>query len=252
MRRAAFFIPKVAFHPEGVDRNIPQITACPAEKKRGGRKTGTGPRKRTRQKGRTMALEWLKGILGDKYTEDIDKQVSAEIGKAFVSKADFNTKNTELKNAKDALSDANKTIEGFKSMDVDTIKKSADDWKQKAEKAEKEAAEQIAQLRFDARLDNAILSRHGRSTKGIKAMLDVEALRKSQNQDSDIAAALETLQKESGYMFETSDAGSPNTDNGTQGGIRLNSGAQHAGSGTPDYNAMSDAEYYAAVLKDNK
>ena len=31
-----------------------------------------------------MALEWLKGILGDKYTEDIDKQVSAEIGKAFV------------------------------------------------------------------------------------------------------------------------------------------------------------------------
>ena len=83
-------------------------------------------------------------------------------------------------------------------------------------------------------------------------MLDVEALRKSQNQDSDIAAALETLQKESGYMFETSDAGSPNTDNGTQGGIRLNSGAQHAGSGTPDYNAMSDAEYYAAVLKDNK
>ena len=126
-----------------------------------------------------MALEWLKGILGDKYTEDIDKQVSAEIGKAFVSKADFNTKNTELKNAKDALSDANKTIEGFKSMDVDAIKKSADEWKQKAEKAEKEAAEQIAQLRFDARLDNAILSRHGRSTKGIKAMLDVEALQKA-------------------------------------------------------------------------
>lgn len=126
-----------------------------------------------------MALEWLKGILGDKYTEDIDKQVSAEIGKAFVSKADFNTKNTELKNAKDALSDANKTIEGFKSMDVDAIPKSADDWKQKAEKAEKEAAEQIAQLRFDARLDNAILSRHGRSTKGIKAMLDVEALQKA-------------------------------------------------------------------------
>lgn len=98
-----------------------------------------------------MAFEWLKGILGDKYTEDIDKQVSAEIGKAFVSKTDFNTKNTELKNAKDALSDANKTIEGFKSMDVGAIQKSADDWKQKAEKAEKEAAEPIAQLRFDAR-----------------------------------------------------------------------------------------------------
>ena len=35
-------------------------------------------------------LEWLKTILGDHYTEDIDKQISAEIGKGFVARADFN------------------------------------------------------------------------------------------------------------------------------------------------------------------
>ena len=28
-------------------------------------------------------LEWLKDILGDGYTEEIDKQVSNEIGKAY-------------------------------------------------------------------------------------------------------------------------------------------------------------------------
>ena len=28
-------------------------------------------------------LEWLKTILGDHYTEDIDKQISAEIGKGL-------------------------------------------------------------------------------------------------------------------------------------------------------------------------
>ena len=31
------------------------------------------------------------------YTEDIDKQISAEIGKGFVARADFNSKNDELK-----------------------------------------------------------------------------------------------------------------------------------------------------------
>ena len=36
-------------------------------------------------------LEWLKSILADSYTEEIDKQISQEIGKNFVSKADFNT-----------------------------------------------------------------------------------------------------------------------------------------------------------------
>ena len=42
-------------------------------------------------------LEWLKTILGDAYTEDIDKKVSDEIGKQFVSRADFNTLNETKK-----------------------------------------------------------------------------------------------------------------------------------------------------------
>lgn len=42
-------------------------------------------------------LEWLKTILGDTYTEDIDKKVSEEIGKQFVSRADFNTLNKKRK-----------------------------------------------------------------------------------------------------------------------------------------------------------
>ena len=69
-------------------------------------------------------------------------------------------------------------------MDVDAIQNPRMTGSRKPKKQRKEAAEQIAQLKFDARLDNAILSRHGRSTKGIKAMLDVEALQKSQNQVS--------------------------------------------------------------------
>ena len=42
-------------------------------------------------------LEWLKNILGDAYTEEIDKQVSEAIGKDFVSKTDFNAKNDAAK-----------------------------------------------------------------------------------------------------------------------------------------------------------
>ena len=60
-------------------------------------------------------LEWLKIILGDSYTEEIDKKVSAEIGKGFVSKTDFNAKNEELKTAQGQLLEAKKTIEGLSS-----------------------------------------------------------------------------------------------------------------------------------------
>lgn len=193
-------------------------------------------------------LEWLKTILGDAYTEENDKKISAEIGKAFVSKADFNAKNEELKNARAQLAEAGKTIDGFKAMDIDAIKAAAADWEKRAKQAEAEAAEKIAAIQFDARLDSAILSRRGRSTKAIKAMLDTETLRRSQNQDSDIAAALDALTKDSAYLFEPTPKDAP----AAEGGIRLNSAAPHGGQGAPDYDSMSDAEYYAAVLKANK
>lgn len=51
-----------------------------------------------------MTFDWLKTILGDAYTEDIDKTVATEIGKRFTAKADFEAKSTELKNAKAQLS----------------------------------------------------------------------------------------------------------------------------------------------------
>jgi hypothetical protein len=43
-------------------------------------------------------LDWLKTILGDSYTEEIDNAVSKEIGKGFVARADFNAVNDEKKN----------------------------------------------------------------------------------------------------------------------------------------------------------
>lgn len=39
-----------------------------------------------------MAFEWLKTILGDGYTPEIDAAISQEIGKAFVARNDFNAK----------------------------------------------------------------------------------------------------------------------------------------------------------------
>ena len=101
-------------------------------------------------------LEWLKGILGEAYTEEIDKQVSAEIGRGFVAKADYNARNETLKTAQAQLAEAGKAIEGFKALDVEGIRKAADEWKARAEQAEKDAAAQVAAVKFDAQLEAAI------------------------------------------------------------------------------------------------
>lgn len=154
-------------------------------------------------------LEWLKGILGEQYTEEIDKQVSAEIGRGFVAKADFNAKNEALKAAQGQLAEANTAIEGFKALDVDGIQKAADEWKAKAEQAQKDAEAQVAAVKFDALLEGAITKAGGRSTKAVKAMLDLDALKGSKNQEADLQAALAELGKSDGYLFETGEAPPP-------------------------------------------
>lgn len=169
-------------------------------------------------------LEWLKGILGDSYTEEVDKQVSAELGGRFTSKADYNARNEELKSVQAQLAEAGKTIEGFKALDVDGIKKAADEWKAKAEQAEKDAAAQVAAVKFDALLEGAITKAGGRSTKAIKALLDLDALKTSQNQEADLQAALDGLAKESGYLF---DAANKNEGQGEGATLQVDTGAEH-------------------------
>ena len=66
-----------------------------------------------------MALEWLKPILGDGYTEEIDKAVSEQIGKGFVARADFNELKESKKSTDAQLAEANKTIESLQAADKD-------------------------------------------------------------------------------------------------------------------------------------
>ena len=100
------------------------------------------------------------------------------------------------------LEEADKTIEGFKGMDIDAIRREADEWKEKAEQAEQDAAAKVAEVEFNSRLTAAITGAKGKNAKAVMALLDLEALKTSKNQEADINTALEVLKKDSGYLFE--------------------------------------------------
>ena len=127
--------------------------------------------------------EWLKELLGEAYTPQLEESLTAALAQRFVNKEELDTRQARWK------------------TELETARAQAADWKQQAEQARKSAEEQVAAARFDAALDTAIGRAGGRSEKAIRALLDLEGLRTSADPEGAIAAALEQLEQENGYLF---------------------------------------------------
>lgn len=103
---------------------------------------------------------------------------------------------------KQQLSAAQETIKTFESQDIEGVRRAAKEWEEKYNTALAEHKQQMDDLAFDGILKDAITAAKGKSDKAIRALLDVDTLKASKNQANDIKAALEALQKESGYLFD--------------------------------------------------
>lgn len=103
---------------------------------------------------------------------------------------------------KDQLNTAKEALKKFDETDVDGLNKQIKDLQDTLKNKETEYETRLADLTFDGILKDAITAAKGRSTKAIMAMLDVDSLKLSKNQATDIKSALEALKKESGYLFE--------------------------------------------------
>ena len=151
-----------------------------------------------------------------------DQALPKEVVEAIMQENQRDIEGAELKyhdydDLKKQLEEANKTISGFKDLNVEEIQKQAEAWKEAAEKAKKEADQRIADMEFNGLLDNAIREAKGRNSKAVRALLDLDSLKGSKNQSADIKAALESLKKENNYLFESTDSPPPFVlGNGTQ------------------------------------
>lgn len=102
-----------------------------------------------------MKREFLQNFkVGDQpLSKEIIDEIMAENGRDIEAAkkpfADYDT-------IKSQLSEAQKTISGFKEQDIDTIKQSAKDWEKKYNDAIAESNRKIADMEFSHALDAAI------------------------------------------------------------------------------------------------
>ena len=157
-------------------------------------------------------LEWLKSILGDGYTDEVDAKVSAEIGKNFVSKADFNQVNAAKKKAEDDVKTRDQQLETLKKSTGDTaaLQEQITTLQTQNAEAKKTYEAELARVRLDGAVEAALTAAGAKNNTAAKALL-ADFLKDAKLDDSGavkgLAAEIDTLAKAdaTAFLFNTTD-----------------------------------------------
>lgn len=123
----------------------------------------------------------------------------------------------DYEDIKAQLSEANKAIEDFKGMDIESVKKSAEEYKAKFEQAEADATKKLSELQFNHALEAALSGAKSKNTKAVRALLDMDGLKQNGDDIVGLKEQLEKIKTENSYLFED-DTPAPTFAKSTGGG----------------------------------
>lgn len=102
---------------------------------------------------------------------------------------------------KSDLEEAQKTLKEFEDVDVEELKARVATLTADLEAKEQEYKKELAERDFNYLLEKQINSFGAKNVKAVKALLDIDALKESKNQEADIKAMLEACKAENDYLF---------------------------------------------------
>lgn len=169
-----------------------------------------------------MKTEFLKSLnlsqeVIDKIMAENGKDIAVEQKKAEKVIQERDSYKLKAESLETQVNDANTEIQKFKDMDIDGIKKAADDWKETAEKAKADADKQISQMKFDYALSAALTGAKAKNAKAVKALLDMDGLKFNDGKIVGLHEQLAQIKADNDYLFE-SDEPAPEFVKGTNGG----------------------------------
>ena len=111
--------------------------------------------------------------------------------------ADYDTIKGQLSEAQTALQEIQKN-----GQTLEAAQQKAQEWERKYNDAIQSHQKELADRDFQQKLEAGITGAKGRNAKAIGALLDLDALRSSKNQDAYLKAAIEAVKKDNGYLFD--------------------------------------------------
>ncbi len=152
-----------------------------------------------------MALDWLKAILGDAYSEDVDKKVSEEIGKGFVARADFNALNETKKALDGQIKDRDTQLDALKKVDAAGLQAEIVKLQGENRAAQEKHDADLKQIKLKATLEARLAKEKAIDVTAVSALLDHSKISLDGDNLIGIDEQLKTLRESKKWAFETTD-----------------------------------------------
>ena len=129
----------------------------------------------------------------DLTAEDAKDKIAEAVKENYKPIADWQKQKDKVDSLTASLDEAKEALKGFEGVNVEELNKKIEELNNQIAKNESDYEAKIADRDFNDLLKGAIAEANGKNVKAITALLDVEALKSSQNQKEDMAKALKDL-----------------------------------------------------------
>lgn len=149
-------------------------------------------------------LEWLKTILGENYSEEIDTAVSGEIGKNFVSKSNYDQRNTAYKDLQKQIAERDTQLEELKKVDATKLQEEIAKLQNTNKTAAADYEKRIAEMKKEYAVDTALTKANAKNIKAVRALLDTSKIElKEDGSLTGLNEQIEALSKaeDSSFLF---------------------------------------------------
>ncbi len=172
-------------------------------------------------------MEWLKAILegkGIEATDELLADVSKELPKHFIPKAEYNKKKSEAEALQKKLDEA---------PDAGELQTKLDELQAKYDTDTAALSDKLNGAERSYAIDMALSKSGARSTKALKALLDDGKIEYKDGALSGLDEQIESVKKEHGYLFESAkDTSLPLGGGGGDAGDKFMA-AMRSGAGLP-------------------
>lgn len=151
-----------------------------------------------------MKTEQLKELgLSEEQISEVFKLRGKEIEELNSVNQELEAQKAENEALKNQIKDANNEIKEFKDLDIDSIKKRADEYQARFEESENQRQKEIEDMNLSHAVDLSLLKAGARNPKATKALLDYDLLKQSKNINDDLEAQINNLKETDNYLFKS-------------------------------------------------